>query len=214
MVGNLKVGDQIRQTHSRFEILMIMNLTSILMIKNMIQKMLFSMVIFIKKNTPQFNKVNRSHYGNGSDFNHETIENRGTNCFIPTKGYCFVKCNNFLTGQEYKQQYLDFFRKEKKRSNIMTKAGIQPFCKANNNNLGYYDGERVFPRSVTQKNNSLFLYNNHFCLIWKSECVSFNLAIEELKENFKIVDNFITEENVNSHFKYELDSYRRKLNLI
>ena len=83
-------------------------------------------------------------------------------------------------------------------------ARIQPFCRANNINLGYWDGTRVFPRSVTDRNNALFLYNNHFCLIWKSENVRFNLAMRELKDNFKIVDNFITEENVNSHFKYEL----------
>ena len=40
------------------------------------------------------------------------------------KGYCFVKCINFLTGEDYKEQYLDFIRNEKRRSNIMTKAGI------------------------------------------------------------------------------------------
>ena len=77
------------------------------------------------------------------------------------------------------------------------------FCRANNINLGYFDGERVFPRSVTERKNALFLYNNHFCLIWKSERVSFNQAIKELKDNSKRVDNYITEENVNSHFKYE-----------
>ena len=33
--------------------------------------------------------------------------------------------------------------------------------------------------------------------------VSFNQAIKELKDNFKIVDNYITQENVDSHFKYE-----------
>ena len=27
--------------------------------------------------------------------------------------------------------------------------------------------------------------------------------MQELKANFKIIDNFIREENVNSHFKYE-----------
>ena len=32
--------------------------------------------------------------------------------------------------------------------------------------------------------------------------VCFNQAIKELKDNFKIVDNFITEENVKSHFEY------------
>ena len=108
-----------------------------------------------------------------------------------------------MTGQDYKQEYLDFIRNEKRRSNIMTKARIQPFCKANNINLGYWDGERVFPRSVTNRDSALFLFNNHFCLIWKSQGVSFKDAIRELEDNFKVVDNYITEENVNSHFKYE-----------
>ena len=90
---------------------------------------------------------------------------------------------------------------KEKRSNIMTDARIQPFCRANNNNLTYFDGTIVFPRSVTERINALFLYNNHFCLIWKSENVSFNQTIKEIKDNFKIVDNFITQENVNSQFK-------------
>ena len=43
------------------------------------------------------------------------------------------------------------------------------------------------------------MHNNIICLLWKSEGVSFIRAIKELKDNFKILDNFITEENVNSH---------------
>ena len=85
----------------------------------------------------------------------------------------------------------------------MTKARVQPFCRANNINLGYFDGERVFPRSVREKNIALFFFNNHFCLIWKSEGVSFTQAIKDLKDNVKIVNNYITDENVFSHFKYE-----------
>ena len=108
-----------------------------------------------------------------------------------------------MTGQDYKQQYLDFIRNEKRRSNIMTKARIQPFCRANNINLGYYNDDRVLPRSVTNRDSAFCLYNNHFCLIWKSENVSFVQAINELKKKFKIVDNYITDENVFSHFKYE-----------
>ena len=84
----------------------------------------------------------------------------------------------------------------------MTKARIQPFCRANFNNLGYYNDERNFPRSVTDRNNALFLYNNHFCLIWKSENDSFKQVIKELKDNFKLVDNYITEENAKSYFEY------------
>ena len=61
---------------------------------------------------------------------------------------------------------------------------------------------REFFLNRSQKKIALFLYNNHFCLIRKSEGVSFNQAITELKDNFKIVDNYITEENVKSHFEY------------
>ena len=49
-----------------------------------------------------------------------------------------------------------------------------------------------------------FFFNNHFCLIWKSEGVSFNQTIRELKDNFKKIDNYITEQNVNSQFKYDI----------
>ena len=48
----------------------------------------------------------------------------------------------------------------------------------------------------------MFLHNNHFCLIWKSNFISFNQAVKELKDNFKIVYNYITEEIVKSHFEY------------
>ena len=49
----------------------------------------------------------------------------------------------------------------------------------------------------------MFLYINRFCLICNSEKVSFNQANKELNDNFKEVDKYITEENVNSHFKHE-----------
>ena len=203
MVGTLLVGDQLRQTHIRFR--KMIDFESYI---NSIDQdydsddAIFNGYIY-KIDTPIFNKVNRSQYGNGCDFKHEIIEYRGNKCFIPTKGYCFIKCVNFLTGQDYKDKYLEFIRNEKRRSNIMTKARIQPFCRANNIILGYYNDDRVFPRCVTNRDSALFLFNNHFCLIWKSQSVSFNQAIQELKANFKMVDNYITEENVTSHFKYE-----------
>ena len=60
-----------------------------------------------------------------------------------------------------------------------------------------------FPRSVTERNKAFLLYNNNFCLIWKSEGVSFIQVVKEFKDNFKKVDDYITEQNVNSYFKFE-----------
>ena len=203
MVGNLKVGDQIRQTHIRFR-----NITDYEAYNISIDQdydsedAIFNGYIY-KNETKQSNKVNRSKYGIGCSFDKIIVEYRGNNSYIPTKGYCFVKCNNFLTGQDYKDKYLDFIRNESRRSNIMTTARVEPFCKANNINLGYYNNERVFPRTVTNRDSALYLYNNHFCLIWKSRGVSFNQVVQELKDNFKIVDNYITNENTESYFKYE-----------
>ena len=201
MVGNWKVGDQIRQTNIRFR-----NMDDFEAYINSIDRRYDAEDAFFnghihKINTPQFNKVNRSQYGKGCGFKNEIIEHRGNNCFIPTKGFRFVKCNKFLTGQDYQQQNLHFIRSEQRRSNIMTKARIQPFCRGNNINLGYYNDDRVFPRSVTNRDSALYLYNIHFCVIWKSEGDSFKQAIKELKNNFKLVDNYITEEIVKSHFE-------------
>ena len=115
MVGNLKVGDQILPTHIRFR-----NISEYEAYINSIDEgydtedAIFNGYIY-KINTPQFNLVNRTQYGNGCDFKHEISEHRGNNCFIPTKSYCFVKCINFITGRDYKQQYLDFIRNEKRR---------------------------------------------------------------------------------------------------
>ena len=95
MVGNLKVADQVCQTHIRFR--KIDDYESYI---NPIDEgydaedAIFIGYIY-KINTPQFNLVKRSQYGKGCDFKLEIVEYRGNKCFIPTKGYCFVKCTIF-----------------------------------------------------------------------------------------------------------------------
>ena len=107
----------------------------------------------------------------------------------------------------------------------MTSARIQTFHKAYNINLGYFNGKEVYPRSVTERTKALNLYNNNFCLIWKAQGISFNKTIEELKINFKIVDNVISQDNVDTYFRndykpkkesqlsnvivYDLETYNR-----
>ena len=96
---------------------------------------------------------------------------------------------NYLTRKDYTQQYLDFIRTRKTRCIIMTMARINPFFIANNIDIGYFDVVRVFPRSITERNEPLYLYKNPFCFNWKTQVVSFKKTREELKANFKVIDN-------------------------
>ena len=76
MVGNLKVGDQIRQTHVRFR-----NMDDFESYINSIDEgydaddCIFNGYNY-KIDTPQFKKVNRSQYGNGCSFDKIIVEYR------------------------------------------------------------------------------------------------------------------------------------------
>ena len=93
----------------------------------------------------------------------------------------------------------------------MTTARFQPFCKKYNINIGSFNGKEIWPRTVTQRDTALKIHNNHFCLIWKSDNISFNHVIEnELKPNFKIVDNVISDKHVKGFIKYEYNPKKVK----
>ena len=85
----------------------------------------------------------------------------------------------------------------------MTSARIQPFCRKYNINIGCYDGFRVCPRNIIRRNTALKIHNIHFCLIWKTDGISFDRAIKQLKDNFRVVDNVISDKHVKSFIKYE-----------
>ena len=51
--------------------------------------------------------------------------------------------------------FLDFIRIKKRRSNNMTMAKVPPFGRANKIILGYFDGIRVFSRTVTERSKAL-----------------------------------------------------------
>ena len=165
-----------------------------------------------KLNTPQFKVVRRSAYGRGTTCMQKIVEYHGQNCYIPTSGMCFIKCINYFTKKDYTEEFLTFIRSEQRRSNVTTFARIQPFCKKYNINIGCFDVTRMNPRNLTQRITSLFIYNNHFRLIWKSDGISFAKAITELKDNFKVVDNVISDKHVKSCIKYQYNP--KNLNLL
>ena len=164
-----------------------------------------------KLDTPHFKFVKRSAYGGGTNYSQEIVEYIGQNCYIPTSGLYFIKCINYFTKKDYTEEFLTFIRTEQRRPNVMTSARIQPFCKKYNINIGCFDGTRKNPRNLTQTDTSLFIYNNHFCLIWKSNGISFNQVIEnELKPNFKVVDNVVSDKHVKKLIKYEYNPKKVK----
>ena len=165
-----------------------------------------------KLNTPQFNVVERSAYGKGTNYMQEIVENRGQNCFIPTSGMCFIKCNNCFTKKDFKEILLTFIRTEQRRSNVITSARIQPFCRTYNINIGCFDGTRINPRNITQRDTVLKIKNNHFCLIWKPDGISFDKAMKELKDNLKVVDDILSDKHVKSFIKNDFKP--KKLNLL
>ena len=156
-----------------------------------------------KLNTPDFKK-NSSQYARSTDFKHDIVEYLGNNCYILTSN-CFINCFKHFTKKDYTQEFLAFIRTEQRRSNVMTSARFQPLCRKYNINIGCFDGTRINPRNITQRNIAFRILNNHFSLIWKSDGISFNQAIEELKDNFKIIAKVIFDKHVERFIKYEYE---------
>ena len=95
----------------------------------------------------------------------------------------------------------------------MTSARIQPFCRKFNINSGYYYGLRGCPRNNRQRNKAIKLPKNHFCLLWKSNRISSNKAIEdELKPIFQVVNNVVSDKLVKKSIKTNTNLEKNNLN--
>ena len=56
------------------------------------------------------------------------------------------------------------------------------------------------------------MYKNHFCLTWKSNGISFNKPIDELKPNFTVVDNDISHKHFKSFLNMNINLIKFNLN--
>ena len=93
-----------------------------------------------KLNTPEFDKVSGSQNGKGTDFKQDVVEYIEKNCYIPANGNCFIRCINHLTGKDYTKKFLTFIRTGQRRSNVITSARFQPFCRKHNIDIGHFNG--------------------------------------------------------------------------
>ena len=115
--------------------------------------------------------------------------------------FVFIKCFNYSTKIDYTEEFLTSIRTEKYRTRVMNSAIIPPFCRKYNIDIGCFNGKKITPRNISQRNTSLFIYKNHSFLIWKPNDVSFVQAIKELKRNFKVVDTVISDKNDENFIK-------------
>ena len=156
LIGSMLVGEIEQKTNIRFK-----NLDDFENYINAIdnsgyfsEDVIFTGCLY-KLNTPYFKKVGRSQYGRGTHFKQDFVEYISSNCYIPTSGNCFIKCINYFTKKDYTEDFVTFIRAEQRRSNVMTIARIQLFCRKHSIKVGCYDGFWVCPRNITQKNIAL-----------------------------------------------------------
>ena len=102
-------------------------------------------------NTLQFNNVNRSAYGRGTNYMKKFFEYHRQNCYIPTSSMCFLKCISYFTNKDYTEEIRDFIRNEKYRPGVMTSARIQSFRRKYDINIGRFDGTKINPPNMIQR---------------------------------------------------------------
>ena len=149
-----------------------------------------------KVNTPQFNMVSRYRNREGTDFKQVIDEYIGNNCSFPTSSIYFMIFFKHLTTKVYTEDFFLLFEQNKDDQMWWKMLGNNHFVKKHKINTGCYDGFRVCSINTTEKKIALYMNKNHFCLIWKSQGISFNEAIKELKTNLKVVDNVILGKHV------------------
>ena len=99
-------------------------------------------------------------------------------------------------------------RTENYRSGVMTSTRNQPLCGEHRINIGCFDRTRINPRNFTERIIAIKIHKNPSCLNWKSNGICLNKATEELYQNFKVVDNGISDKYVKSFTIYEYEPKR------
>ena len=62
-----------------------------------------------------------------------------------------TKCNKHLIGKDYTEEILTLNRGQRRLSNEISSAKVQPFCRKHKIIIGCFDGLRKNPRKITEK---------------------------------------------------------------
>ncbi|ESO88584.1 hypothetical protein LOTGIDRAFT_165367 [Lottia gigantea] len=144
----------------------------------------FTGKMILRKNN--FKEIKRSKKGSGVTLLKKINEYIGINCYIPSDGYCFVKCVNRVLNEDYTREFQDFINSFSKsnRKGVMTTARICEFNKKFNTNFQIYmpKHRHVQPKKVSEELDWVFyLHKSHFCLIRRN---TKTLSITEIEDNY------------------------------
>ena len=101
------------------------------------------------------------------------------------------------------EEFQDFLRTKQKRKIWPLLELRAAFGRKYNINIGCFDGAKMNPRNITERNIASKIHNIHFCLFWKSNDNSFNQAIKGLKLHFDLIVSGTSDKHGNSFIKYE-----------
>ena len=157
-----------------------------------------------------FKRVNRSEHGRGANEFNNIEEYNGKNCYIPDGNGCFLKCINYIFNKDFNEEYFEFIKSYKRRTNVMPRCRIPEFCKRYKIDIGIYDlnNGRILPRTVKQKNICVYIHKNHYCVIWKKNRRDSLLnGVNEIENNFKYIKNKINEKSLKQRIRYRFPKH-------
>ena len=152
-----------------------------------------------------FKEVKRSDYGKGANEFFDIVEYKGVCSYIPTGNGCFLKCINYIYNKDFTDEYYTFLKSFKRQTNVMLRARIPVFCKRVGIDIGFWSKEKIciMPQSCTERNKFLYVYKQHYCVIWKNTVNdSLPNAAKDVEDNFKYVRNRINNTNLKNVIKY------------
>ena len=157
-----------------------------------------------------YKRIIRSEHGRRANEFNNNLEYEGKNCYIPSGNGCFLKFINYIFKRDFSIEYFEFIKSYKRRPNVMPRCRIPEFCKRYKIDIGIYDlnNGRILPRTVKQKNICVYIYKNHYCVIWrKNRRDSLLNGVNEIENNFKYIKNKINENNLKQRIRYRFPKH-------
>ncbi|PAA48597.1 hypothetical protein BOX15_Mlig030240g1 [Macrostomum lignano] len=151
-------------------------------------------------------KHERSKQGMGTNVMCEIAEYKDEYCYIPSDGNCFYKCVQFIYGDKAprKDEYGAWLYDSRTQRGLMTNSRIGRFNEHFNLSIGLYNTKNrgIEPKSQRGIHHDWLLINyfhtpdyhiGHYCLISNKQR---GIALERIKDNYKVVYKNPTLENV------------------